>query len=102
MELGFRLELMIFLKDNIYGKISILYQNEKGRGYHTRRENARSQEYLRQIGIGGMTVSTVSGWSRARELHLQWRGNPVSYDLIPRAKFEAIIQDERVDEVIQA
>ena len=60
------------------------------------------KEYLRQIGIGGMTVSTVSGWSRARELHLKWRGNPVSYDLIPRAKFEAIIQDERVDEVIQA
>ena len=24
------------------------------------------KEYLRQIGIGGMTVSTVSGWSRAR------------------------------------
>jgi nitrogen regulatory protein P-II 1 len=48
-----------------------------------------------------MTVSTVSGWSRQRELHLQWRGNPVSYDLIPRTKFETIVQDDKVDEVIQ-
>jgi nitrogen regulatory protein P-II 1 len=60
------------------------------------------KEQLRQIGIGGMTVSTVSGWSRQRELHLQWRGSPVSYDLIPRTKFETIVQDDKVDEVIQA
>jgi nitrogen regulatory protein P-II 1 len=59
------------------------------------------KEQLRQIGIGGMTVSTVSGWSKQRELHLQWRGNPVSYDLIPRTKFETIVQDDKVDEVIQ-
>jgi nitrogen regulatory protein P-II 1 len=60
------------------------------------------KEQLRQIGIGGMTVSTVSGWSKQRELHLQWRGSPVSYDLIPRTKFETIVQDDKVDEVIQA
>jgi nitrogen regulatory protein P-II 1 len=59
------------------------------------------KEQLRQIGIGGMTVSTVSGWSRQRELHLQWRGSPVSYDFIPRTKFETIVQDDKVDEVIQ-
>jgi nitrogen regulatory protein P-II 1 len=59
------------------------------------------KEQLRQIGIGGMTVSTVSGWSKQRELHLQWRGSPVSYDLIPRTKFETIVQDDKVDEVIQ-
>jgi nitrogen regulatory protein P-II 1 len=59
------------------------------------------KEQLRQIGIGGMTVSTVSGWSRQRELHLQWRGSPVSYDLIPRIKFETIVSDDKVEEVIQ-
>ena len=42
------------------------------------------KEQLRNIGIGGMTVSSVSGWSRQRELHLQWRGQPVSYDLCPQ------------------
>ena len=60
------------------------------------------KEHLRQIGIGGMTVSTVSGWSREREPHLSWRGSPVSYDPIPRTKFEAIVSDDKVEEVIQA
>ena len=29
------------------------------------------KERLRQHGIGGMTISNVSGWSKRRELHLQ-------------------------------
>ena len=28
------------------------------------------KEKLRQMKIGGMTISTVSGWSKERELHL--------------------------------
>jgi nitrogen regulatory protein P-II 1 len=59
------------------------------------------KEHLRKVGIGGMTVSTVSGWSRERELHLQWRGSPVSYDLVPRVKFETIVADDKVQTVIQ-
>ena len=60
------------------------------------------KERLRQLGIGGMTISTVSGWSRQRELHLQWRGQPVAYDLLPKAKFEIIVPEDRMDSVIQA
>jgi nitrogen regulatory protein P-II 1 len=60
------------------------------------------KEHLRQLGIGGMTISTVSGWSKQRELHLQWRGQPVAYDLLPKAKFELIVPDDRMDSVIQA
>ncbi|HEX7208941.1 MAG TPA: P-II family nitrogen regulator [Nitrososphaeraceae archaeon] len=60
------------------------------------------KERLRQLGIGGMTISTVSGWSKQRELHLQWRGQPVAYDLLPKAKFEIIVPDDRIDSVIQA
>jgi nitrogen regulatory protein P-II 1 len=60
------------------------------------------KERLRQLGIGGMTISTVSGWSKQRELHLQWRGQPVAYDLLPKAKFELIVPDDRIDSVIQA
>ena len=59
------------------------------------------KEHLRSIGVGGMTVYTVSGWSKKRELHLQWRGQPVSYDLIPRTKFEIVIPDEQLDTVIR-
>jgi nitrogen regulatory protein P-II 1 len=60
------------------------------------------KERLRQLGVGGMTISTVSGWSKQRELHLQWRGQPVAYDLLPKAKFEIIVSDNRLDSVIQA
>jgi nitrogen regulatory protein P-II 1 len=60
------------------------------------------KERLRQLGIGGMTISTVSGWSKQRELHLQWRGQPVAYDLLPKAKFEIIVPEDRMDSVIQA
>lgn len=61
-----------------------------------------TKERLRQIGVGGMTISTVSGWSKQRELHLQWRGQPVAYDLLPRVKFEIVVPDEQVDKVVQA
>jgi nitrogen regulatory protein P-II 1 len=60
------------------------------------------EEKLRQMGIGGMTISTVSGWSKQRELHLQWRGQSVAYDLLPRVKFEIVIPDEQTDKVVQA
>ncbi|MFY9797379.1 MAG: P-II family nitrogen regulator [Candidatus Nitrosopolaris sp.] len=59
------------------------------------------KEHLREIGIGGMTITHVSGWSKQRELHLQWRGLPVSYDLIPRSKFEIIIPDDQLDFVLK-
>jgi nitrogen regulatory protein P-II 1 len=60
------------------------------------------KEKLRQMKIGGMTISTVSGWSKQRELHLQWRGQPVAYDLLPRVKFEIVLPDGQVDKVVQA
>jgi nitrogen regulatory protein P-II 1 len=60
------------------------------------------KEHLRQKGIMAMTISNVSGWSKQRELHLQWRGMPVSYDLVPRIKFEIVIPDSQLDSVIQA
>jgi|ERR1051326_1215197 nitrogen regulatory protein P-II 1 len=60
------------------------------------------KEKLRQIGVGGMTISNVSGWSKERELHLQWRGQPVAYDLLPRVKFEIVIPDNQQDKVVTA
>ena len=60
------------------------------------------KDRLRQLGVSGMTVSDVSGWSKQRELHLQWRGMPVSYDLIPRVKFEIVALDPQVEDIVQA
>lgn len=58
------------------------------------------KEHLRQIGIDGMTISTVSGWSKQREL--QWRGQPIAFDLLPRAKFAIVISDSELELVIRA
>ena len=60
------------------------------------------KQRLREMGVAGMTISTVMGWSKNRELHLQWRGQPVSYDLIQRAKFELVIPDSQVKEIVSA
>ena len=60
------------------------------------------KERLRNMGVAGMTISTVMGWSKNRELHLQWRGQPVSYDLIQRAKFELVVPDSQVKEIVLA
>jgi len=61
-----------------------------------------AKEKLRQMGIGGMTISTVSGGTKQRELHLQWRGQPVAYDFSPRIKFEIVLPDEQTDGAVQA
>jgi len=58
------------------------------------------KEGLRGLGVSGITVSTDSGWSKQRELHLQWRGRHVSYDLIPRIKFEIVASDSQVDDIV--
>lgn len=60
------------------------------------------KDRLRQLGVSGMTVETVSGRSKQRELHLQWRGMPVSYDLIPRVNFEIVALDLQVEDIVQA
>ncbi|HEU4984836.1 MAG TPA: P-II family nitrogen regulator, partial [Nitrososphaera sp.] len=36
------------------------------------------------------------------ELHLQWRGQPVAYDLLPKIKFEILVPDVQLDQVVQA
>lgn len=60
------------------------------------------KEKLRQLGIGGMTIYNVSGWSKQRELHLQWRGQPVAYDLLPKIKFEILVPDDLLEKVTQS
>jgi nitrogen regulatory protein P-II 1 len=55
---------------------------------------------LMKRGIGGMTLTDVSGWSRGRELHLQWRGQKIAYDLVPKIKIEIVAPDNLVDGIV--
>ena len=58
------------------------------------------KEHLKEIGIGGIIIH-VSAWSKERKLHLQYRGLPVSYDLIPAAKFEVFVPNDKLDLVVK-
>lgn len=58
------------------------------------------KDQLKNLGISGMTVYSVSGWSRGKDEHLQWKGHPVVHDLIAKSKLEIIVPDDKVDAVI--
>jgi len=62
---------------------------------------AEVKDALKALGINGMTVYSVSGWSRGKEEYLQWKGHPVAYDLIAKSKVEVIVADDQVKNVIK-
>ena len=59
------------------------------------------KEQLKQIRVAGMTVYSVSGWSRGKEESLQWKGQPVIHDLISKSKLEIVVPDSMVEVVLQ-
>jgi nitrogen regulatory protein P-II 1 len=58
------------------------------------------RERLKELGVGGIILH-ADGWSRESKFHLRYRGLPVSYDLIPAAKFELFIPDDKLDLVVR-
>ena len=55
------------------------------------------KEALEKIGIGGMTVSEVSGFGRQKgrtELH---RGSEYSVAFLPKYKIEIVLPDSKID-----
>ena len=62
---------------------------------------SRLKSELLKLGIGGMTLSDVTGWSKGRELHLQWRGQKIAYDLVPKIKIEVISSDSFADKIVE-
>jgi nitrogen regulatory protein P-II 1 len=75
----------------ILKKIEAIIRNEK---------LPQVKDALKSLGISGMTVYSVSGWSRGKEESLQWKGQPVAHDLIAKSKLEIIISDSQIDSVI--
>jgi nitrogen regulatory protein P-II 1 len=59
------------------------------------------KERLKSLGISGMTVYSVSGWSRGKDELLQWKGQPIVHDLIAKSKLEIVLPDDKVDMVIK-
>jgi nitrogen regulatory protein P-II 1 len=56
---------------------------------------------LKNIGIDGMTISEVRGHGRQKGHKEVYRGQEYNVDLLPKVKFEVVIPDVRLDEVIE-
>ncbi|MCU1259842.1 MAG: nitrogen regulatory protein [Bryobacterales bacterium] len=58
------------------------------------------KEALKAIGIDGMTVTEVRGHGRQKGHKEVYRGQEYTVDLLPKVKFELIVPDSRLEEVL--
>jgi nitrogen regulatory protein PII len=59
------------------------------------------KEALSAIGIEGMTVTEVKGFGRQKGHTEIYRGSEYTVDFLPKAKFEIVVADDRVEEVVR-
>lgn len=59
------------------------------------------KEALKSIGVDGMTVTEVRGHGRQKGHKEVYRGQEYQVDLVPKAKVELVVANERAEEVIQ-
>lgn len=60
------------------------------------------KEALIALGVEGMTVSEVRGHGRQKGHHETYRGREYDVNLLPKIKIELVLDDERVDAVVEA
>jgi nitrogen regulatory protein P-II 1 len=58
------------------------------------------KEALKNIGIDGMTISEVRGHGRQKGHKEVYRGQEYNVDLLPKVKFELVVADAQLDEVL--
>ena len=59
------------------------------------------KEALKGIGIDGITISEVRGHGRQKGHIEVYRGQEYNVDLLPKVKFELVISDARLSEVLE-
>jgi nitrogen regulatory protein P-II 1 len=59
------------------------------------------KEALKNIGIDGMTITEVRGHGRQKGHKEVYRGQEYHVDLLPKVKFELVVPDTRLDEVVE-
>ena len=60
------------------------------------------KEALKGIGIDGMTITEVRGHGRQKGHKESYRGGEYSVDLLPKVKFEVVLEDKIVDRAVDA
>jgi nitrogen regulatory protein P-II 1 len=58
------------------------------------------KEALKAIGIDGMTITEVRGHGRQKGHKEVYRGQEYNVDLLPKVKFELVVPDARLEEVL--
>mgnify|MGYP001425691393 CR=1 FL=1 len=57
---------------------------------------------LDEIGVSGMTMTEVKGFGRQKGHTELYRGAEYAVDFLPKIKIEVVIQDDLVDDVVEA
>jgi nitrogen regulatory protein P-II 1 len=60
------------------------------------------KEALKNIGIDGMTISEVRGHGRQKGHKEVYRGQEYNVDLLPKVRFDLVVPNQRLDEVVEA
>jgi|SRR5215472_15012072 len=60
------------------------------------------KQALIDIGVEGMTISEVRGHGRQKGHKETYRGSEYSVDLLPKVKFEVVVEDKIVDTAVEA
>jgi nitrogen regulatory protein P-II 2 len=60
------------------------------------------RQSLAEIGIQGITVTEVKGFGRQKGHTELYRGAEYVVDFLPKVKLELAVEDDRVDEVLEA
>jgi len=60
------------------------------------------REALSELGVNGMTVTEVKGFGRQKGHTELYRGAEYVIDFLPKAKIEVAIEDDLVDQAIEA
>jgi len=60
------------------------------------------REALSDIGVQGITVTEVKGFGRQKGHTELYRGAEYVVDFLPKVKIEAVVNDDLVDQVIEA
>ena len=60
------------------------------------------KDRLREVGVGGMSVSEVRGFGRTGGKTEVYRGSSYVIDFVPKLKIETVVPLERMDEIVDA
>ena len=60
------------------------------------------KEALQEVGITGMSVLEAKGFGRQKGHTEIYRGSEYRVDFLPKSKLELVVEDDKVDDVIEA